>query len=89
VQHSDTDLAELNMGLLLEERGLVANRGLVTAYQDDPSLNDVQTFAIHVPEELRQRCAPPRRSRPAARGWGPVPACAQPPPARRRRARPH
>jgi hypothetical protein len=55
VQHSDTDLAELNMGLLLEERGLVANRGLVTAYQDDPSLNDVQTFVIHVPEELRQR----------------------------------
>lgn len=59
VQHSDTDMAELNQGLLLEERGLVANRGLVTCYQDDPQLNDVQTFAIHVPEELRQRWAPP------------------------------
>lgn len=55
MRHADTNLTDLNANLLREEEGLVANRGFVPHYQNDPQLNDNQTFRIYISTEVRQK----------------------------------
>jgi hypothetical protein len=58
---TDTTLSELNDGLLREEEGLVANRGLVSTYVGGgllggaAMLNDNQTFLAYLTPELRRQ----------------------------------
>ena len=58
---ADTTLSELNDGLLREEEGLVANRGLVSTYVGGgllagaAVLNDNQTFLAYLTPELRRQ----------------------------------
>ena len=56
MRHADTSLPELNAALMREEDGLVARRGLVTAYAGAGAarLNDGQAFALHIPSALRR-----------------------------------